>query len=220
MPVLLLYSSRRKKTRAILHKGCLLSRGFIMKYYASLFIYGGNKPAAISDRGPWKYAAGVVALSNLNSKRLERIIDHKRSAWSPHGDKDIIAHHANDVKRESAFAFEDGEIMAQQIRQVQRRDFGEEEVTAIIAAYRSGNTTGKLAADYGCHRNTISNLLKRHGIEPTKKRIKSEELSERIIILYERGLIAAEIAKQIEVSATTVQRHLHENGVRVRGRWG
>jgi len=162
----------------------------------------------------------LVALSNLNSKRIERILDHKRNAWSPHGDKDIIEHHANNVKRENAFGFEEGEIVVQQICQAQRRDFREGDVAAIIAAYRSGNTTSKLAAEYGCHRNTISGLLKRHGIEPTKKKIKSEELSQQIVVLYERGQMAAEIAKQTGVSATTVQRHLHANGVQIRGRWG
>ena len=56
-----------------------------------------------------------------------------------------------------------GEIAVSRIQQAQIR-LGEEELNLLIAAYLGGKSTYALAEQFGCHRTTVSNILKRYGV--------------------------------------------------------
>ena len=133
--------------------------------------------------------------------------------------KNIITHESALVNQGELYISADGEMVARQLRKIQRRDFSEADIAAIIAAYQSRVSTTKIAADYGCHPNTISGILKKRGIEVNLRIFKSEEEVRRIISLYEKKHTIEAIAKQFGVGSATINRLLHENGVRVRGRW-
>jgi len=155
----------------------------------------------------------MVALTALDSNRIDGIISYKQGLgkFAPRSDRP-----ASDLIDSSP----EGEVVARQIRQVQRRSFREEETEAIIFAYECGRSTNALAGDYGCHRRTISNHLKKHGVEVCRSKIKSEETSQEIVALYGRGHNAKEVGEFVGLSETTIQRHLLACGVAIRGRWG
>jgi transposase len=62
--------------------------------------------------------------------------------------------------------------------------------------------------------------LRIHGVNVTTCKLDSDEKIEKAISLYASGLTAAEIAEQFSVGATTIQKCLHAQGVKIRGRWG
>ena len=57
----------------------------------------------------------------------------------------------------------DDRSMINRIRQRQKR-LNKDEITQLIAGYQAGSTTYELAAQFECHRNTVSRHLKRHGV--------------------------------------------------------
>jgi len=100
------------------------------------------------------------------------------------------------------------------IKQKQRR-FSAEEELAVMADYADGGTVYSLAAKYGCHRTTISRILKAHEVELANAPIEPEMVDE-IVRLYESGLSMDATARQTGVSAKTVLNHLRTRGVRTR----
>lgn len=162
----------------------------------------------------------LVELSDLDENKLNKIIAFKQSARKRRPNNPILSDKSAPINRVATFISEEGEKVARQIRQAQRRDFSEDDIAAIIAAYQSGKSANELAREYSCDRKTICAHLKKHGIEVSREKIKNEETSKEIIALYERGHTAAEIAKMTSISATTIQRHLNEQGIKLRGRWG
>ena len=155
----------------------------------------------------------MVELSELDENKLDRIIAHKHGPNQPAPQSIPPAH-------DSCYISPEGETVVRQIRQTQRRNFSEEDIVDIIAAYRGGKSANVLARIYGCSRHTICNHLKKHGVEVCRSKIKGEETSNKILALYACEQTAAEIAAVIGVSATAIQRHLTANGVKMRGRWG
>ena len=161
----------------------------------------------------------VVELSPLDENKIDRIISHRQSATKPAPNNSIIDHNTVLVNQAKSFISADGEIVIKQLRQPQRRDFSETDIAAIIASYKEGMKTSDIAAEYGCHRKTISGILKKHGVEVSKKKIKSEEEEDRILVLYARNHTIEEIANQYGVGVTVINRLLHRRGVEVRSRW-
>jgi len=161
----------------------------------------------------------LVGLSSLDENKLDRIIAHRRSAKKPATNNTIIACNPSPVNNATALISSDGEMVARQLRQIQRRDFSEADIAAIIASYTNGMITSDIAAKYGCNRKTISGILKKNGVEVSKKKIKSEEEVSRILVLYERNHTIEEIANQFGVGVTVINRLLHKRGVEVRSRW-
>jgi transposase-like protein len=100
------------------------------------------------------------------------------------------------------------------IRQHQRRFTSEEEL-AVVAGYREGGTVYTLAKKYGCHRTTISRILKSHNVELANAPIAAKTVNE-IVRLYESGLSMEATGQQVGVSAKTVFNYLHSRGVPVR----
>lgn len=103
-------------------------------------------------------------------------------------------------------------------KQRQRR-FSTTEERQVVADYLAGGTVYSLADAYGCHRNTISRILKSHGVElanrPTDSRIVDE-----IVRLYRSGLSMEATASRTGVSAKTVLNHLRRRRVGTRAPTG
>jgi transposase len=129
-----------------------------------------------------------------------------------------ISHNSAVVKPAATFISEHGETVVREMRQEQNRQI-ECDAAEIVLAYQRGASTNKLARQYGCHRHTISNLLKKNGVEVSQSKIKSEETVRQIIALYEQNHIIEEISEQFGVSQSCINRLLHAHGVSVRGRW-
>jgi len=53
---------------------------------------------------------------------------------------------------------------------------------------------------YGCHRSTISNNLKNHGVHVTNRRASEKINAEEVISMYTNMVNAEQIAKKFEVS--------------------
>jgi len=157
----------------------------------------------------------MVALSDLDENKLDRIIAHRQSTRTAESRNHIITRPSGPV---SVFISEDGETVTRQIQQIQKR-FSQEEAAQIACAYQNGKSTNELARKYGCHRKTISAQLKKQGIEVSLNKYKTEEEVRRIVSLYEKGSTIEEIANRHEVSTATINRLLHENRVSIRSRW-
>ena len=160
----------------------------------------------------------MVELNEPDLNNLDRIISHKMPSKASLPSKSIIPHRAAPVKTAATFISDEGETVVSQVRQIQKHLSGEE-VSAIILAYQGGKSANMLAREYGCDRHTICDHLKKHGIKVTRNRIRSEETVHQIIALYESNIFIADIAEQYDVSESTINRLLRENGVRIRSRW-
>jgi transposase len=94
--------------------------------------------------------------------------------------------------------------------QAQRR-LDSREVAQLVAAYRSGGRVKRLAAQFGIHRETVRNTLKREGITPRPPGIRPDDLSQAIR-LYRQGCSLAELARRFDVSHSTVTNTLRRAG--------
>jgi len=103
-------------------------------------------------------------------------------------------------------------------KQKQKR-LTEEEKAEIVKRYQAGENTNQLAAAYGCHRNTISNTLKKAGIDVTIKKIGIVFNPEEAIKLYAEGWKSKDIGKKLGVSELTIRKCLKEHGIKLRTRW-
>ena len=101
----------------------------------------------------------------------------------------------------------------------QQKWLSTEEISQIIVKYQNGRTTYELAAEYGCNRKAISHNLKKHGIQPYKDKVSAKLDTEQVLALYANMHTVAQIAEQLHVSPSTIQRILWKNGVTLRSRW-
>jgi len=111
-------------------------------------------------------------------------------------------------------ASRDGGHLWRPIKQKQRR-FSADEEFVVVADYADGGTVYSLAAKYGCHRTTISRILKSHHIQLAKSPIDPATVDE-IVRLYESGLSMEKIALSVGVSAKTVFNYLRSRGIPTR----
>lgn len=91
----------------------------------------------------------------------------------------------------------------------------DEQALRVAEGYAAGKTVYDLATEFSCHRVTISAVLKRQGIALRLQPAAEEEV-ERMIKLYQSGLSLAVVGERIGVNASTVLRHLRDNGVPTR----
>ncbi len=99
------------------------------------------------------------------------------------------------------------------------KHFEDEEIQAIIAGYQSGQSVYELASQFDCHRVTVSNVLKRHGVIVDKCKWREKLPANEVVAMYAAKQTAQEIADRFGVSRQVVILCLRENGVRIRGRW-
>lgn len=106
------------------------------------------------------------------------------------------------------------------IRQ-QQKHLSEQEIRTIIEKYNSGVSTYDLAQEFGCHRYTISNALKRNGIIVDKHVEGRKYKPEEVIRLYaEEKKSVKQIADMFGVCDGSIYKCLKRNGVSTkRTRW-
>jgi transposase-like protein len=98
-------------------------------------------------------------------------------------------------------------------KQAQKR-LDPEGVAELVAGYRAGGRVKKLAAEFGIHRDTVHNILKRQGVL-RQPGIQLGELPE-VVRLYEEGWSMARLAGEFGVSPSTVNRALRKAGASIR----
>jgi hypothetical protein len=89
------------------------------------------------------------------------------------------------------------------IRQRQRR-LTEAQVIELVAKCESGATVYELAAEFGCHRTTVSSRLKKAGVS-LRLQYPASEVIDSMVRLYESGLSPMETGKQLGFCANTVR---------------
>jgi lambda repressor-like predicted transcriptional regulator len=104
--------------------------------------------------------------------------------------------------------------MVNQIRQRQKRLSGDE-IAQLIAKYKTGSTTYELAAQFGCHRTTVSEHLKANGVRMRRKPL-TEGQVDKAVRLHESGLSLAKVSQQIGADTETIRARLRKRGVVMR----
>jgi DNA invertase Pin-like site-specific DNA recombinase len=94
------------------------------------------------------------------------------------------------------------------IRQQQRR-LTKAQLTEMAARYEEGATVYELAAEFGCHRTTVAERLKKAGIS-MRGQSPTPEVIDSMVRLYASGLSLLEVGKQFGFSANTVRKCLQE----------
>ena len=89
------------------------------------------------------------------------------------------------------------------IRQRQRR-LTEAQVTEMAAKYQAGATVYELAAEYGCHRATVAERLKKVGVA-MRGQSPTSEVIDSMVGLYATGLTLLEVSEQLGFCVNTVR---------------
>jgi predicted transcriptional regulator len=74
----------------------------------------------------------------------------------------------------------------------------------MAARYKEGATVYELAAEYGCHRTTVSARLKKAGVFFRLQSPSSDDIAS-MVILYESGLSPEEVGEKLGFCANTVR---------------
>lgn len=103
----------------------------------------------------------------------------------------------------------------------QQKHLSEQETRTIVEKYKAGISTYELAQEFGCHRYTISNALKRSGIVVDKHAEGRKYKTEEVIRLYkEEKKSVAEPARMFGVCDATIYKCLKRNNIPTnRTRW-
>jgi DNA invertase Pin-like site-specific DNA recombinase len=104
------------------------------------------------------------------------------------------------------------------IRQRQRR-LTEAQVAEMATKYQAGATVYELAAEFGCHRTTVAERLKKAGIV-MRGQTPTPEAIDSMVRLYTNGLSFLEVGKQLGSCANTVRNCLNGRGTPVRDTHG
>ena len=103
-------------------------------------------------------------------------------------------------------------------RQVQRR-LRPDEVTELVASYEAGEIVKELALRHNLHRETVSNILTRHGVARRPKGIPPEMIGQ-LIADYQSGQSLATLGEKLSVDGATVALTLRKAGIPLRPRRG
>lgn len=101
----------------------------------------------------------------------------------------------------------------------QQKTLSELEIRTICERYKNGASSYELAREFGCHRRTISDALKRNGVEVSHRASTKPELVKRIIELYAEYKTPKEVGALVGVGSDTVRKVLKENGIYIRKSW-
>ena len=104
------------------------------------------------------------------------------------------------------------------IRQRQRR-LSEAQAQLMADKYRSGANVYQLAKKFGISRHTVSERIKKAGVEMRQQSPKSELIDE-MVGLYESGLSLAMAGNRLGASPGTVRRYLLTRGIKMRDSHG
>ena len=149
-------------------------------------------------------------------------------SWNPLGFQDIrsvglFSSHANELRKaHRRLSTDPVRELPQENRRRKRTTqprLSDEKVRQIVTAYETGKTVYELAAEYGCHRVTISAVLKRRGVILRRTSPTAAQIDE-MIRLYESGLSLARVGERFGMNASTVLAQLRKNDVRTRDAHG
>ena len=89
----------------------------------------------------------------------------------------------------------------------------------MVERYKAGATVYELAAEFSCHRTTVSARLKKARVS---LRLQSQtfEVVELMANLYTSGLPSIEIGERLGFSANTVRDGLQRQGIQLRDTHG
>jgi len=87
------------------------------------------------------------------------------------------------------------------------RRLSEQELDRLIAGYRGGRTVYELGREFGIHRVTVSNILKRHDV-PMRFQGLSETQRTEIARLRDQGWTYDRLGRRFGVDGCTVRRFL------------
>ena len=151
----------------------------------------------------------LVGLSGADYKKYRAILQAKRKITD-----NLKSMMEETVDREVG---EWGEAEVKQFRQIQKR-LTDEEMEKVVQGYMSGRTVHQLTEEFGCHRQTISSILKQHGVK-TDNRIAQKKLNaDEIIAMYADMYSSTEIGEKFGVHPQAVLRCLRNHGVKIRSR--
>ena len=159
----------------------------------------------------------VVGLTGADSKRYKAILRAKNRAIKAAKPLPVPLP-TGETGSEDRCVDQFGATSVNQLRQTQKW-LSAEEVEQVISEYKEGKTTYELAERFGCHRQTISATLKKHGVEVDKCKARKKLDTDVVVAMYAEMRTTEEIAGHFGVSSYTVNRCLRENGVKIRSRW-
>ena len=97
------------------------------------------------------------------------------------------------------------------VRQRQRRPV-EAQVAEMATKYEAGATVYELAAEFGCHRTTVAERLKKAGVA-IRLRSPAPGVVDEMARLYGSGLSMVSVGAQVGYCASTVYNQLRAIGV-------
>ena len=159
----------------------------------------------------------MVELAGLYSNPLKRITAFKRShSEEPLSGVDASGIASPNINSLAHFRQNSkyGDREVTRYRQKQKI-LSDKEKLEIVTRYQDGESTYDLAKAYDCHRSTISNNLKKAGIDVSIEKINIDEA----IRLYESGCTTKDIAAKYHMTDNAVSRRLKAAGVKMRTRW-
>lgn len=151
-----------------------------------------------------------MALSALESNKYDKVLRWKRSA--------NFTSDTPDTEQEPVVVSEFGDLKVSHIRQPQKR-LTAKEIAQAIEEYNNGMTTYELAEKYGCNRQTISAVLKRHGVTVTKGKASKKIDDDEVIAMYADRITTEKIAQKFGVSPQTIVKCLRRHDIKIRTRW-
>ena len=98
------------------------------------------------------------------------------------------------------------------IKQKQRRLRGAE-IDELAAGHQAGTTVYELAAEFGVHRHTMSEILERRGVSRRYQKLSPEQI-DAPCALYKSGFLLTKIAHQLGRRAKTVRQTLMKAALR------
>lgn len=111
-----------------------------------------------------------------------------------------------------------GQTEIKKIRQKQKI-LSKYEIQEVIQLYTNGVSANTIASTFGCHRRTISDILKRNGIVVSHNASAKPELVKRVIELYSELKTPKEIGEIVKLNCCTVRQILKDNGIYIRKAW-
>lgn len=148
----------------------------------------------------------LMDLSALNSNIFQKIVKTK---YKPFKTKNNIS--PTEIESQ-------GTIEVKRLHQQQKR-LTEREIAEIVVKYNAGISTYDLAKEYGCHRRTISDNLKKQGIKVTNQLMERKGVVELVMQMYSEYIKPADIAKAVGINVDSVRKILKENNVYIRKSW-
>ena len=149
----------------------------------------------------------LVGLSEINSKNYDIILDKVKS--TP----------ITPVTNSSMSEYSDSTYNIKTEIKQQQKHLSNKEISEIVVKYSSGISTYELAKEYGCHRRTISDNLKKQGIKVTNQLMERKGVVELVMQMYSEYYKPADIAKAVGINVDSVRKILKENNVYIRKSW-